>query len=237
VQIAGEGGVKFLIVNADDFGASVGINRAIVELHALGVVTSASLMITMPAAAEAVRLAKSAPRLGVGLHVTLTDENGSPLIDFDDAARCSDAIQEQVSLFSAHMGELPTHLDSHRNVHREPRLTPIFKEIANRYRLPLREHGVVRYFSNFYGQWDDVSHPEQISVDNLLRMLQTALCDGVVELSCHPGYTGDDFASSYDGERELELHTLADPKLRAFFRANGVKLIDFRDACVLSHAS
>ena len=46
--------VKYLIVNADDLGASRGINRAIFELHERGIVTSTSLMIRLPAAAEAV---------------------------------------------------------------------------------------------------------------------------------------------------------------------------------------
>jgi predicted glycoside hydrolase/deacetylase ChbG (UPF0249 family) len=221
--------VKYLIVNADDFGASRGINRAIGELCERGVVTSASLMVGMPAARHAAELAKRTPSLGVGLHAMLTDEDGTELVDFDDADRCSKAIERQIRLFTTQVGKLPTHLDSHRNVHRDPRLTPVFKEIAGRYRLPLREHSPVRYFSSFYGQWDDgESHPEHISIENLLRMLERELYDGVTELSCHPGYCGDDFQSSYDQEREVELHTLSDPKLRAFLRANRVQLVDFR---------
>ncbi len=223
--------MKYLIVNADDFGASRGINRAILELYELGVLTSASLMITMPAAADAVRLARQNPGLGVGLHVTLTGEDATAFVDFDDAESCVTAIQSQIGAFSAQLDALPTHLDSHQNVHRDSRLTPIFQELAQRYELPLREHSAVRYFSNFYGQWDGDFHPEQISLESLLQMLETELREGgITELSCHPGYVGADFASPYDAERELELRTLSDPKLSEFFRANAVKLISFRDA-------
>ena len=83
--------------------------------------------------------------------------------------------------------------------------------------MPLREHSPVRYFSSFYGQWDGEPHPEQIGIDNLLRMLEIELGGGVLELSCHPGHTGNDFTSPYDGERELEVRTLSDPRLRRIF--------------------
>jgi chitin disaccharide deacetylase len=230
-----EGFVKYLIVNADDFGASRGINRAILELHELGVVTSASLMMTMRAAGDAVKLAKANPALGAGLHVTLTDEDVVPSVDFDDAASSLAAIQAQVDAFSTAFDRLPTHLDTHQNVHRDPRLTPLFKDIARRYELPLREHSAVRYFSNFYGQWDGDFHPEQVSLETLLQMLETELRDGsITELSCHPGYVGEDFASPYHSERELELRTLSDPRLREFLRAGAVKLISFRDVRALT---
>ncbi len=62
-----------LIVNADDFGLTRGINRAILELHTAGVLPSATLMARGPAFADAVALAKRHPTLGVGCHVVLTD--------------------------------------------------------------------------------------------------------------------------------------------------------------------
>jgi chitin disaccharide deacetylase len=69
--------VKRLIVNADDFGLTPGVNRAIIEAHTRGIVTSATLMANMPAFAEAVQLAKSHPTLGVGLHFNITQ--GAPV--------------------------------------------------------------------------------------------------------------------------------------------------------------
>jgi predicted glycoside hydrolase/deacetylase ChbG (UPF0249 family) len=59
---------RFLIVNADDFGLTSGINRGIIEAHEHGIVTSASLMVRYPAAREAADYAKAHPELSVGLH-------------------------------------------------------------------------------------------------------------------------------------------------------------------------
>jgi len=60
-----------LIVNADDFGASASVNQAVIRAHREGILTTASLMVNEPGLAEAVRLARENPRLGVGLHLTL----------------------------------------------------------------------------------------------------------------------------------------------------------------------
>jgi len=71
--------VRRLIVNADDFGFTAGVNRAIVEAHTRGIVTSSTLMATGRAFEDAVRLAKTLPRLSVGCHVVLID--GEPVLD------------------------------------------------------------------------------------------------------------------------------------------------------------
>ena len=70
--------MRRLIVNADDFGYTSGVNRAIVEAHSHGVVTSSTLMANGPAFAEATRLARTVPKLSVGCHVVLTD--GVPVL-------------------------------------------------------------------------------------------------------------------------------------------------------------
>ena len=70
--------MRRLIINADDFGLTAGVNRAIVEAHENGVVSSATLMANGRAFAQAVSLAQSTPRLGVGCHVVLVD--GAPLL-------------------------------------------------------------------------------------------------------------------------------------------------------------
>ena len=69
--------VRQLIVNADDFGLTAGVNRAIVETHSGGVVSSATLMANGAAFDDAVRRARSAPNLSVGCHVVLVD--GTPV--------------------------------------------------------------------------------------------------------------------------------------------------------------
>jgi hopanoid biosynthesis associated protein HpnK len=71
--------VRRLIINADDFGLTHGVNRAIAESHARGVVTSTTLMANSRAFDEAVLLAKASTKWSVGCHVVLVD--GEPLID------------------------------------------------------------------------------------------------------------------------------------------------------------
>jgi len=71
--------VRRLIVNADDFGFTAGVNRGIVEGHSHGVVTSSTLMANGSAFVEAAELAKTLPKLSVGCHVVLID--GQPVLD------------------------------------------------------------------------------------------------------------------------------------------------------------
>jgi len=65
--------VRRLIINADDFGLTQGVNRAIVEAHCLGMATSSTLMANGQAFDDAVERAKSELRLSIGCHVVLVD--------------------------------------------------------------------------------------------------------------------------------------------------------------------
>jgi chitin disaccharide deacetylase len=71
--------VRRLIINADDFGLTAGVNRAIVKAHERGIVTSTTLMANSSAFEGAVRLAQADSSWSVGCHVVLLD--GQPLID------------------------------------------------------------------------------------------------------------------------------------------------------------
>lgn len=70
--------MRRLIVNADDFGLTSGVNRAIVEAHQRGIVTSATLMANGRAFDQAAELARTVPHLSLGCHVVLVD--GEPLL-------------------------------------------------------------------------------------------------------------------------------------------------------------
>jgi hopanoid biosynthesis associated protein HpnK len=70
--------VRRLILNADDFGLTSGVNRAILELHRAGVLTSATLMARASATVEAIEIARATPSLGVGCHIVFVD--GAPVL-------------------------------------------------------------------------------------------------------------------------------------------------------------
>jgi len=143
---------KLLIVNADDFGLSPGINAGIIEGFQNGILTSASIMVNAPAFEEAVKLAHAHDGLGIGIHLnvvrgkavlppaeipSLVDPTGrfvrTPI------ALCFDLLRKRVNLdhlsreFSAQIqrafeaGLRPTHMDSEKHVHMYP---PIFARVV-----------------------------------------------------------------------------------------------------------
>ena len=219
--------MKYLIVNADDFGASHGVNRGILEAHRRGILTSTSLLVNTAWSGEAAEMSRTAPELSVGLHVDL----GKELKDTaaDPGRRLHDALAKQFSRFMELMGRPPTHLDSHHNLHRDAQAFPAFQDLATQHGLPLREHSPVRYFSKFYGQWGGKTHLEQISVESLTRMLETEIGEGITELSCHPGYVEADFVTGYSVEREAELGALCDPIVVEALAAQSIQLVSYHD--------
>lgn len=78
-----------LIINADDFGLTAGINRAIVELNRSGVLTSTTLMAKAGATSQALGMALATPSLGVGCHIVLVD--GEPVLPPQDVPSLVDA--------------------------------------------------------------------------------------------------------------------------------------------------
>lgn len=153
-------GERLLVVNADDFGISRGVNRGIVEAHRRGLVTSASLMANLTAAEDALTRAATCPKLGLGLHLTLTagrplspPERVPTLVDGDGRffvlgtllarlsvgrVRRSDLDRElsaQVAWALRH-GLRPGHLDSHHHVHVHPRVAPTVLRLAEQGGIP-----------------------------------------------------------------------------------------------------
>ena len=211
--------MKRLIVNGDDFGATEGVNRGIVEAHEHGILTSTSMMVDAQASADAAARAAERPALGVGLHVVLAHPDGA----------AEDEIERQLGRFTELTGALPTHIDTHHNVHQAERARPAFLAVAARHELPLRGHCGVRHIPTFYGQWDGEPHPEAVSPAAFERIVADEVSDGFNELCCHPGRVDADLASSYTVEREAELLTLCDPGVAALLRERGIELVTFRD--------
>ena len=137
---------RFLIVNADDFGHCVGVNRGIFEAHQSGIVTSCSLMVERPAAGEAAAYSGVHPDLSLGLHLNLgqwtyRDGNWVPeyqLVPMDDATAVAGAVEQQLEMFRSLTGRNPTHIDSHQHVHTEEPVRSVLLKMARRLGVPLR---------------------------------------------------------------------------------------------------
>jgi len=217
--------MKWLIVTADDFGITRGINRGIIQAHCEGILTSTSLMVDRPAGDEAGSLAREYKTLSVGIHLEL---------DPNDADRVPAELERQYDRFLELVGGAPTHADSHHDVHYDPRVLPHVLVWSRRIGVHVRGCSRARHFSKFYGQWGGETHLEQISVESLIRMLEADVCGDVTELNCHPGYIEPGFPSSYAAEREEELRTLCDDRVRQAIHGKEIRLIGFRELSVVS---
>jgi len=147
--------MKRLIVNADDFGFTRGVNAGIVRAHKTGIVTSTTIMANGEAFENAVELARANPGLGVGCHLAVV--GGRPvakasevrsLLDVDGAlpatltqlmiklARGSVATDEIAHEFRAPLervasaGIQPTHLDTHKHSHTHPQVMKALARVA-----------------------------------------------------------------------------------------------------------
>src|SRR5579859_2761117 len=229
---------KFLIVNADDFGRSPGINRGIIRAHEQGIVTSASLMVRWPAARQACEYARSHPTLSVGLHFDLGEWACRPNGEWIQLYRVADendslAVFEQAALqldaFRKLVGRDPTHIDSHQHMHMSGPARSILGKLSRQLGVPLRGCGrTVRYRGDFYGQNEEGwPLPEFISIEALIKVL-ARLRAGWTELGCHPGL-GRDLDSMYLNEREMEVKTLCDSRVQTAIAAMGIELRSYHN--------
>jgi len=148
---------RFLICNADDFGASKAITNAIIQAHCNGIITSTTLMANMPAVVYACQKAEELPKLGIGVHLNLTA--GKPVLVPDKIPDLLDAegsflpariqgsrlwhnskIGAQIEKeFSAqiqkvlNLGIRPTHVDSHHHITRFPVSLKAMAKIAREF--------------------------------------------------------------------------------------------------------
>jgi predicted glycoside hydrolase/deacetylase ChbG (UPF0249 family) len=127
------------------------------------------------------------------------------------------------------MGCEPTHLDSHRHVHRDEPARSIVREHAARLGVPVRGcTPALRYDGRFWGRGEHGEpRTEAIGVDALCALLRD-LPPGATELGCHPAID-DDSGSSYAAARTVETATLCDRRVRATLDAAGIVLRSYRD--------
>ena len=232
---------RILIVNADDFGISHGVNRGIIEAHERGIVTSASLMVRWPAAEEAAEYARSHPDLGLGLHLDLgewifREGQWSALYDvvpLDDPDAVRAESRRQLEQFHRLTGRDPDHLDSHQHAHCDEPVRSIVIAGAKSRGIPLRHFSsAVQYCGGFYGQDEEGnSWPQCISPQGLMDTLRQLPSD-VTELACHPGYARD-LDTMYLAEREQEVRTLCDPAVRQAIEQFGIGLATFAQVRLL----
>lgn len=250
--------MKRLIVNADDYGRTPGVNEGTLEAYVMGIVTSATVMVLEPAAEDGIRLAgAAAPGLALGLHFAMT--GGGPcaspsaslptlapggrfvrsfeeLPDRIPEREVRQELEAQIALFEKYAGTLPTHLDSHHHAALHVSVQPVFAAVALKRGLPVR---AANARSREQLREAGLKLPDNFiesfygfgATAQNLRFLLAHLRDGVSELMCHPGHPDDELlkGSSYAQEREKEIEALCDAAVREAVTADGIELITFRE--------
>lgn len=245
--------MKYLIVNADDFGLSPGVNRGIVEAYLAGGITSTTLMVNMPGFQDAMNRSRSLPHLGVGLHFNLT--SGTPVSDanlvpslvqqdgtFRDFRLALARNERDIEIELAAQwnrfiasGLRPTHLDSHHHIHQIfPSVYEAMTNLAIKENIPMRR-----------SQMSDQTNPSSLlntqhvlldtyekqgDLQKLLDYLRH-LPEGTTELMCHPGYTDDMLreleTSEWSNAREAELAVFRDPVIQQTIRDLDIRPIHY----------
>lgn len=147
--------MKKLIVNADDFGLTRGVNEGIIRAHRDGILTSTTLMATGPAFEDAVAWALANPMLGVGCHLVLVGGRAvSPALEIPSLADQSGNLPQSLAVFVSKIsagkispvdigrelraqiakiraaGIEPTHLDTHKHTHAHPVVMKVLAQTA-----------------------------------------------------------------------------------------------------------
>jgi len=248
--------VRRLIVNADDLGRTHGINEGVLEAHRRGIVTSATVMVNYPAAAEVRALSEGSPGLGIGLHVQLT--GGKPqlpparipsLVGNDgllppkpdglseaDPAEVLAETRAQLARFRELMGRDPTHFDSHHHSHRVGAVFAAVVALARETGRPVRPVDAaqveilrregIRTPERFSEEFFD----ENARLDVLLAFVR-GLPEGVTELMCHPAVVDEELVStsSYALPRARELEVLTSPEALEAVSTSGVDLVSYAE--------
>lgn len=250
--------MKLLIVNADDFGLSPGVNYGIIEAHRHGLVTSTTAMMNAGGIEHAAEISADYPLLGVGLHFVLSygrplsampslvreghlgkwvwevAKQGS-LADEDIVAELHQQFDRFVSLF----GRQPTHIDSHHHVHFVPQVWQHVSDFARKKGVPvrldwqaIRQQNIpvqgVRGVERFINDF----YAENVSDRFVLEALRRATLgdEQSVELMCHPAFIDKTgMASSYCFPRLDELEVLTSPALQRAVVELGFRLGTYRD--------
>ena len=228
-----------LIINADDYGYTQGINKGIIHGHKNGIISSTTVLTNSPNLQQSYDLVKECPQLGLGVHLTLTlgkpltqghsltDQNGYFFnrkeinLSIMDKKEIYNEWKSQIELFIQTFNQYPTHLDSHHSVHDQPETFAITQYLCQEYNLTCRRHSPAKFIGNFFGA--------NITVDFIIETLKNNINEECIEIMTHAGFSDQELRdlSSYNDDREKELEILCDKTLIRYIEENNIALINY----------
>lgn len=248
---------RTLIVNADDCNLTPGVTRAILDCHDRGILTSTTFMMNLPVTALTINAMKKRKNLGVGIHLNIT--YGPPVSpakkiqslitpggQFKKRAalltgkpRLQEIIREyqmQIERFRKTFGRLPTHLDTHHQLHDDPYYFRAIAEISRRFHLPVRRSRLISQpeyrralavppTDYFFGNLTPEGFWREEAAVTVLKNLPS----GTSEMMCHPGQDDRQLRSisSFHYGRKMEWQLLRSSRLRNLIRDCGISLSHF----------
>jgi predicted glycoside hydrolase/deacetylase ChbG (UPF0249 family) len=227
---------KLLIVNADDFGLTRGVNEGILRGHREGLITATTILADAAAFEHAAALARQTPSLDVGVHLVLWPDGMRFLPFFGRALTWSRSKVEKEFTRQVQKvvdaGLRPSHLDTHKHTHLFPQVMSAMVRVARRYdihwlRRPVRA-GAVRRYGLCTADHFVTTRPTAQSVPRVIRGLRP----GITEWMTHSGNYDpelDKIPTRLRRQRQVELEALCAPEARSQLTQRGVKLVTFRE--------
>jgi len=249
---------KVLIINADDCNLTSGVTHAILDAHDNGVVSSTTWMVTQgEPSSQLLRDVKRRKGLGLGIHLNVTlgcpvsKGKLSSLLNREGRFKrlpeqmkampsLHDLTMEysaQIELFCRIFDKLPSHLDTHHQVHDHPLFFKALLFCARRFRRPIRRSRLqlssfgrkqsqgVKTTDYFFGDFSPAGYWRRDCLETLI----TNLPEGASEIMCHPGRHDSDLEtlSSFTSGRQKEWDLLRSKDLRSLLAKHSILLSHF----------
>lgn len=246
-----------LIMNADDFGLSKGVNFGIIDAYENGLVRSTTMMAGGLAFDHAVGLHKKYPDLKIGVHLTLTSGKslGSGYKTITDEGRNFHKlgyVEENIDKFDVKeieneyelqinkiidAGIKPDHFDSHHHTHNLPRVIDMTLKLARKYGVKIRiqDHNKKLLESEFNDikttdYYSEEFYAAGATAENLKKIILEN-SRGSLEIMCHPAFA--DFGllsqSSYNTKRAEEHNVITSLEMQEFVKENNIEICSFMD--------
>lgn len=239
--------MKF-IINADDMGFCEGVNAGIIGAYQKGIVTSCTIMATMPGFEDAVERLKKNPGLGCGVHLTLSAY--SPLLEghktiINEDGKFFKYVTEEIASnfdkeeilkeFTAQIervinyGIKITHFDSHHHVHHLSKLQWVMQKLVDKYKLPVRGGMAYTLENTKVIPLIDTFYKEAVSINYFEENMNEFKKHDIIDIMSHPAWVDGYLlkSTSYAIDRAIEYDVLTSPEVIKNLKDNGIELVNY----------